>query len=209
MSKPLVLVAVIASFVPRIARADPATTARLLGELSKGARCTDATSPWRPWCIAADGWASGQVASLPKGKALVGITIEIEDGASVADALSKRVTLSALAFGKKSGKPVAKITNINPENDREAESVAAGVMATSAVLKGKARTGQLPKDLSTYVATLPAGASYPVTRGKTGWTWAGQSDAELRRVGAFWVTIEQPRSGRPGVWVGIYTDKVK
>src|SRR5450432_4084106 len=65
-----------------------------LDELRAAAKCDDKASVWRPWCIAAD-WSKGTAGDLPKGKVLVGLTIELEQGKSASDALSNKVTLVA------------------------------------------------------------------------------------------------------------------
>src|SRR5690242_17050238 len=113
-------------------RADPLVT-RQLGELRTAASCQDKASPWRPWCIATE-WATGSAGALPAGKVLVGMTIELEQGKSVRDALSNKVTFVALAIGK-DGK--VKLTDVKPTNADEEKSVAEAIFAASAVFKGR------------------------------------------------------------------------
>ncbi len=76
--------------------ADPAhdVATERLGALKTAARCDDATSPWRPWCVAA-AYDTGTAAALPAGKVLVGLTIELETGKDVATALSDKVSFTA------------------------------------------------------------------------------------------------------------------
>src|SRR6186713_1204442 len=83
--------------IPTLAAADKArvdvTTSRLAA-LKTAARCDDKASPWRPWCVAAD-FETGTAAELPKGKVLVGMTVELEEGKDAAAALSGKVSLTA------------------------------------------------------------------------------------------------------------------
>ncbi len=180
-----------------------------LAELAKAANCDDPASPMRVWCIAATGWASGTAAALPDGDATMpGLTVELEDAKPVGDALTNKVTFSALALHAADGKQMAKITMVKPENDQEAQMTMEAVAALALVFKGKAPAAKLPPALAGYLSTLPAKADYELTRGDHGWSWTGASTAELRKVGENWVAIETPTEGATGIWVTIFTDKV-
>jgi hypothetical protein len=177
------------------AKDDP--TASALARLRTAAKCEDKASPWRPWCIAAD-WSKG-TAELPKGT-LVGLTIQLEDGADAKQALSDRVSFVALAVGK-DGK--VKLTDIKPTAKGEDVMIAEVVMSAAAVFKGKAKTAQVPKDLAGYIKGLQG--TYKAEKNAIEWTWQGQSAAKLRKVGAFWVVIETPAKGN-GIFATILTD---
>jgi len=180
-----------------------------LAELAKAANCDDPASPMRVWCIAATGWATGTAAALPDGDAtLPGLTVELEDGKPVGDALTNKVTFSALALHPADGKEMAKITMVKPENDQEAQMTMEAVAALALVFKGKAPAAKLPQGLAGYLSTLPAKADYELTKGDHGWGWTGASTAELRKVGENWVAIETPTKGATGIWVTLFTDKV-
>ncbi len=180
-----------------------------LAALAKAARCDDPASPMRVWCIAATGWATGTAAALPAGDAaLPGLTVELEDGKPVGDALINAVTFSALALHADGDKEMAKITMVKPENDEESKMTMQAVMAVTMVFKGKAATATLPPALAAYLSTLPAKADYELNKGDHGWSWSGASTAELRKVGDNWVAIETPTEGATGIWVTIFTDKV-
>ena len=204
MKRALVLLVVLAT----AAHADDATdrVARLLGKLHAGANCDDKASPLRPWCIAADGWAKGKSAALPKASVLVGITVTLTEGDVVETELREKVTLSALAFKTDGAHTYVKLASITPSNDDENLQVMKAVGGVSMVLKGKAKKAALPKDLADYVASLPAAASHELTKTSTGWSWTGdQVAAELRQVGDAWVVIEP--SGN-GMYVTVLTDKL-
>ncbi len=177
--------------------ADPVAMA--LGELQTAAKCEDKASVWRPWCIAA-AYETGTAAALPKGKVLVGMTIELEQRKSVTDALSNKVSFVALAIGK-DGK--VKLTDVKPTSAAEQQSVGEAVAAATMVFKGKAKTAKLPADLAAYFKTLKG--AYPAKKTGKAWTWAGASASQLRKVGQFWVVIEVPKA-KNGVFATILTD---
>ncbi|MBS1121282.1 MAG: hypothetical protein H6Q90_3510 [Deltaproteobacteria bacterium] len=148
-----------------------------LGELRTAANCQDKASPWRPWCIAAE-FPSGTAGELPKGKILVGMTVELQQGKDAKQALSDKVSFVALAIDQ-DGK--AKLTDVKPTSKDEEQAVMESIFNTTAVFKGK---------------------------GPTEWTWTGQTQSRMRKVGAFWVVIEIPKAGN-GVFATILTDAWK
>lgn len=179
-----------------------------LSALADAANCDDPNSPMRPWCIAATGWADGDAAPLPDGDAVLpGLTIELEDGESVADALINKVSLSALSLHDDGTKRLATITMVKPENDDEAKMIGEVVVALALVFKGKQTAAKIPAELAGYLGTLPAQANHELTKSDRGWTWKGPSTAQLRKVGEHWVAIETPTQGARGIFVTIFTDK--
>jgi hypothetical protein len=188
--------------IPTLAAADKVrvdvTTSRLAA-LKTAARCDDKASPWRPWCVAAD-FETGTAAELPKGKVLVGMTVELEEGKDAAAALSGKVSLTALAIDA-DGK--VKVTMVKPENKQEEQAVAEAVFNTASVFKGKAATAKLPKELADYFKTLKG--AYAATKSGSQWTWTGASAGKLRKVGSFWVAIEVPKANN-GIFATILTD---
>lgn len=190
--------------VPTLAGADRAepqidlTTDRL-DALRVAAKCDDKASPFRPWCIAA-AFSTGTAAALPKGKVLVGMTIELEVGKDASTALTQSVSFTALAVGK-DGK--VKLTMVKPENDDENKAVAESVFNAAAVFKGKAKSAKLPKALADYFKTLKG--QYATKKAGSDWLWAGASAARMRKVGAFWVVIEVPKANN-GIFATILTE---
>ena len=171
-----------------------------LGNLATAAQCDNKASPWRPWCIAATGWTDGTAADLPAGKVLVGMTIEVENGKDLKQALSDAVSLTAFAIGKDG---TVKVTTVKPTSDAESKSVGEAVFNLAAVFKDKAKVAKLPKDLASYVAGLKG--AYPATKGATEWSWKGASAGRARKVGPWWVVIESP-DAQNGFFVTILTD---
>ena len=182
-------------------------TSSLLRELDTAARCRDRRSPHRVWCIPARGYAGGSAAPIAEGdQVLIGLTLELEVGQPVARALTERVSLASLALRSAGGRVTGKIQAIRPSNPGEERELGAAVASVAATLKGMAPRAAVSPGLMGYLATLPARATYPLTQGAQGWTLAGASDAELRRVGEHLVAIETPRSGR-GIFVSVFTDR--
>jgi hypothetical protein len=170
-----------------------------LNALRAAAKCGDAASVWRHWCIAA-AFETGHTADLPRGKVLLGITIELEEGTDAAKALFDRVGLVALAIDA-DGK--VKLTDVKPSNADEEKSTVEAMSQAAAVFKGKAKVVKLPKDLGDYLKTLRG--AYEVSKSGGQWTWTGQTASRMRKVDAFWVVIEVPRA-RNGIFATILTD---
>ncbi len=76
------------------------------------------------------------------------------------------------------------------------------------VLHGKGASVTLAAPLYKYVTGLPGQVKYPLARAGAEWRFTGQSDARLRKLGAFWVVVELPHDGPEGIFVSIYTDKL-
>ncbi|HEY1558903.1 MAG TPA: hypothetical protein VGF94_28965 [Kofleriaceae bacterium] len=196
----LALVALVLSFaVPARADSTGDKLTAALGKLATAASCSNKASPWRPWCIAATGWAGGKVGELPKGKVLLGITIELEDGKDTAKQLGDAVGLSAWAID---GDGKLKVTYVTPSNEDEKKPIAEALFDLSSQMKGKTASAAIPKDLAGYVGGLKG--AYAATKGKTEWTWQGKSAARARQVGAYWVVVETPDAGN-GFFVTVFT----
>jgi hypothetical protein len=129
--------------------------ATALGQLATAANCSNKASPWRPWCIAATGWATGKPGELPKGKVLLGLTIELEDGKDVAKQLSDAVGMSALVIDA-DGK--VKVTYVTPSNPDEGKTIATAIFNLSSELKGKTASAQVPKDLAGAATSSRSGS---------------------------------------------------
>lgn len=197
MLKPLVIATSLAVAAGTAAADDLAT--KQLAALAAAANCKDASSPFRPWCIAAD-FATGKPVELPKGKTLVGITIELETGKDAKAALTDKVMPVALVVDDQG---LVKITDITPSNDGEKQMLGEAVFNLAAVFKGKATTAKLPKDLASYIKSMTG--KYKPTKSATEWTWQGESAARLRKVGNFWVSVETPAK-KNGIWASVFTE---
>jgi len=160
-----------------------------LTSLALVAKCTEKATPWRPWCFVVD-FPQGSAKELPK-KSLVGMTVELETGKDVKDALSNKVTFVALAIDS-DGK--VKLTDVKPTSDAERKTVGEAVAAVTLVFKGKAKTAKLPKELSSFVKTLEGKYETKATRGSIIWT--GANPSELHKVGDFYAVIFSPGSRR-------------
>ena len=197
LKAPLLVIFVVA--LARPAAADTDIVAKQLAALGEAASCKDAASPFRPWCIVAD-FATGKAADLPKGKKLVGITIELAVGADTKQALTDKVSPSVLVIDDAG---MAKLSRIKGSNDSEKTMLGEAVASLSALFKHKSTTAKLPADLTSYVKTLKA--KYPTKKTANEWTWAGESAGRLRKVGDFWVAIEIP-STNEGIFASVFTE---
>lgn len=199
MLKSLLLITMLASPVLADEAPMPDLTKTQLEGLRTAAKCLDKSSPWRPWCIAAD-FEKGIAAELPKGKVLVGMTIALENGKDASKALSDSVSLTALVVGA-DGK--ATVTNVQPENADESKATLEAVANLALVFKDKAATAKMPKALADYFKTMKG--QYATKKSGTEWTWTAASPTRMRKVGKHWVVIEAPANGK-GILATILTD---
>jgi hypothetical protein len=156
----------------------------------------------RVWCLAA-GWARGTAADLPADGVLAGLTIGLAVDVPDRELLSSEVTLSAFAVRGGAGL----ITDVPPENPAERRVVAEAIAALAAALKGDGPRRALAASLTRYLATLPAGASHPLTRTASEWRMSGKADARVRRLpSGAWMAVEFPGDGPAGIFVSLYPD---
>ena len=190
-------------------RTDAQMTTDLLAQMHDALGCPRSSHAERAFCAAADGWDKGQAAPLPASPSLlVGLSVSLPVGDPVDKALEQTVRFAALGVRGGDG-PLARIVSIDPSNPDEQKLVDAALAATHAFWNGKADSIALPKDLQDYLADLPS-AGYKLTKGAHGWTWkSGATQAELRKVGDTWVAVEVPLKGDRGLFVSVFTPKVK
>jgi hypothetical protein len=190
-------------------RSDAQMTSDLLGQVHDALGCPHSTHAERAFCAAADGWDKGEAAPLPaQPSLLVGLSVSLPESDPVDKALEQTVRFAAL--GVRGGDaPLARIVSLEPSNPDEQKLVDAGLAATHAFWNGSAASVALPKDLTDYLADLPS-AGYKLTRGAHGWTWTnGSALGELRKVGDVWMAVEVPQKGDRGLFVSIFTAKLK
>ncbi len=191
------------------AKTDAQLIDELLSQVGDALGCPKSSSAQRAFCIAAEGWAKGEAAELPAAPSLlVGLSLSLPEADPVDKALEQTVRFAALGV-RGGAKPLARIASMEPSNADEKKLVDAAVASTSAVFKGEADTASLPKDLAEYLADLPS-AGYAMQKGAHGWTWSsGATTAELRKAGAYWIAVEVPQKGDRGIFVSIFTSKLK
>jgi hypothetical protein len=173
--------------------------AEMLPRLDAAAGCPASKSVW---CLAKPLWEKGTAADLPAAGVVPGISIGLEQKKPNAELLETEVDFSA--FAVKAGKGL--ITDVPPESAAEKRTLASAVSAVAAALK-KGGPVTLPPALARYLATLPAGASHPLSRTAAEWRMSGKAEAWIRRGPAGgWIVVEVPAEGPPGVFVSIYHD---
>jgi len=171
--------------------------AALLARLGPAASCPGSH---RVWCIASERWSAATAADLPPTGVVAGITIGLERDKPDAELLETAVSLSALAV--KDGRGL--IIDIPPENATEKKTIGAAIAQIGAVLKNGGHV-ELPPALARLLATLPAGATHPLTRTPAGWRMSGKAEGWIRRIpGGPWIAVEVPGDGPIGIFVSIY-----
>lgn len=192
---------------PRTSGAELIT--KILGQVHDSAGCPSETAPHRVWCIAADGWATGTAADLPSGSHLfVGLSAGFIEDESIEDGLTGNVFFAAFGM-RNEGKPTGLITDVNPKGVDEQAMVKDAVAEVTEVFKGKQPKARLAKPLHDWISEIPPAANHALIREATGWRLEGRARAELRKVGDYWVALELPTEGPPGLFVSIFTDKIE
>jgi hypothetical protein len=189
---------------PRIE--DDAIIDAMLARLGTVASCPGSR---RVWCVAASGWSRGEPATLPAGSvALVGVTVGLQRDKPDDELLAVDVALSALVFRPEGEKTVGLITDIPPSNPGEQRLMRNAMSSIARVVRGEDERVKLAPSLVRHLDSLPAQASYPLSRGPDGadWRMTGKSNARIRKVGRSWVAIEVPRAGPEGIFVSVYPE---
>jgi len=171
--------------------------AEMLPRLDSAAGCPASKSLW---CLAKPMWEKGTASDLPAAGVVPGITIGLEQKKPDKELLETPVDFSA--FAVKGGKGL--ITDVPPESAAEKRTLATAVGAVAKALKqGGPLT--LPPALARYLASLPAGATHPLSRTAAEWRMSGKAEAWIRRGPAGgWIVVEIPGEGPPGIFVSIY-----
>ncbi len=175
-----------------------------LASLYRAARCHSAKSPFRPWCIVTNGWKRGQASPLlPKGKqkVFVGFAVPIKTGAAVN---FNRLKLAALVVRKDGSKYFATIITVTPDNDKERKVMAQAVFDLALVFKGRSKAAKIDSKLLGFLRGRASKASYVLTKTAKSWSLAGKINAQIRKVGPYWVALERAPKG---VFVNLFTDR--
>jgi hypothetical protein len=190
-------------------RTDAQLADELLSQVGDALGCPKSSSEQRAWCIAADGWARGQAGELPADPSLlVGLSLSLPEDDPVDKALEQTVHFAALGV-RGGAQPLARIASMQPSDADEQKLLDPAVAGVTAVFKGESDAVALPKELRDYLADLPS-AGYSARKGERGWTWkSGSTHAELRKAGTYWIAVEWPEKGDRGIFVSIFTSKLK
>jgi hypothetical protein len=187
---------------------DPKLIEEMLGALRKEVGCPSATSKYRLWCLATEGWAKGEAGALPARGLYVGLSLSLAEGDPVDDWLENGVTFSALGVRTVDGKPMARIAELAPKNKDAAELVGPAMKSVSQVFQAEKTEVVLSKEMHDYLHDLPEAADYEMRKDAQGWRWKSVSESELRQAGPYWLAVEIPPEGARGVIISIFTDKI-
>lgn len=185
---------------------------KMLDALAKDLDCAKSKSLARLglWCLGPRGFKSGRQPPLPRSsRVYVGVTVELERGKPVRQALLKKVHPAALAVRRDGGQVFGKITSITPSNAEEKKSLGRAVFVIAAVLKGRTQQARLDQGLVTFLRSLPSKASYRIkSKGLKEWRISGASRARIRKLGSVLVAVEVPKAGN-GIFLSLFTERFK
>jgi hypothetical protein len=179
----------------------------LLAKLGQGAGCPQG-GELSHWCIAADGWAGGAAGEIPAGEHLYyGFTVAIVADEPVEQALNEEVTLAAMGLKNDGGKRFGIVTDVLPQSQDQQLAIGRSAGEVARVLHGEAERAHIDPLVHEDFKVLPQYAKYPLTDEHLGWRIGNAARGELRRIGEYWVVLESPTEGPPGIFVSIFTDE--
>jgi hypothetical protein len=121
-------------------------------------------------------------------------------------AIQHGVRLAAVALAHDQGRDFASLTELQPDDEKEAAELREALAQVQGVLLGSAPRAEIPRHLYDFIASS-RNATHPLLRTTHGWSFEGAHATELRRVGTDWAVVETS-STEPGAWISIMTDAV-
>lgn len=169
------------------------------------ASCDDKANAIAAWCMAANEFGAASPAEVPPTSTRLGVTTFVVTKDASKATLEKFMHLSSLAI-RRADPGFALISEVKPDNDAEradTNRVAGLVFQHFAGRDVKLGAGEA---MSGYLDGLAARASYPLTKHDNGYRVVGGSNADLRRIGKAWVSIEVPKNDPAGIWLSVFAD---
>lgn len=185
---------------------DLATT--ILARLDEAAGCARAPSVF---CLATRGWADGVAGEIPPGRHLfVGVALALVEEEPAGEALEQPI-LVGMGLRRDGAALAAMVAEPEIKDRAAAELVERTLAGIVAVLETPtAAPAGVPAPLYDFFAPLPEVAPYALVRGAHGWSFDGSGQTtELRKVGKVWLAIEIPHEGPRGIYLTIFTDRVR
>lgn len=195
---------------------DSAMTTAHLGRLAAKLNCpVSADSEDARWCEVAKGWPDAKYAELPEGDSLVllGLTrwIATEGELDLEDLYP-----ATMALRRAEGTTYGDVVRIKNRSEVNAHHINGMIVQLKRFWAGQSKEVILTeKELYGYVERRAEKAEKPMTAHNQGWQLAGGNRFDVRKVGAYWVAVWQPKQ-KPeepaGVHVAIleqvpFTDK--
>lgn len=182
-------------------RAVPAE--ELLIELAKAARCADPEPAGPAWCVVANGWSEGVAADIPTGsRVLVGVGALLESGKVELETLAQNATLHGLALRNENGALLARVVDVEPDNDEEAQLLKSTAANLVAVIEERAALAPFAPVLRDFFAAQQA--TLALSKGERGWLIAGPPAVEMRQIGSYWVTLSRPHAAPRSLAIAIF-----
>jgi hypothetical protein len=181
-----------------------ATVASVARRFAAELKCGPASKdPHRGWCPVG-GLDKAGFSAPAQAQVLLGLTVELADGAKVPASLLEHVRLGVLSVGPSS----ARITDLRPSNKDEEKELAGVIFELGKALKGQDKAAVIPvsKGLAGYLQGEGRKPGRPLRTGAGGAHFTGQIPARLYRLtgqpyGDAYVVVEQAPNG---IFVSIY-----
>lgn len=155
------------------------------------------------WCEVAKGWPQAKYADLPEGDELVllGLTrwIATEGELDLADLYP-----ATMALRRAEGTTYGDVVRIKNRSEVNAHHINGMIVQLKRAWAGKSKEVILTeKELYSYVARRAEKAEKPMAAHNQGWQLAGGNRFDVRKVGAYWVAVWQPKQ-KPNEPAGVH-----
>lgn len=172
---------------------DPAATSVAL---VRRAVCKDA--PKSDWCLSLREWSAVLDSPLPsEPQGLIGLGITAPPGVKTLDLNTAATRLSVLALNQNG----VELSRLQPSTPQEQALLAPTSARVAEVLGSQDQSLAIAPEVATYIDGRALGASLVPNIKGGGWTARG---VELRKVGAYWVSVE-PLSEGEGHRVAVHS----
>lgn len=173
----------------------------------KAAHCDDESEAIEAWCLAARGFAKATRPKLPETGTLLGVTTFVQTDGASAETLEKYTHLSSLAFRNDGDEAFGFVAEVKGQTADEKTETKRVVDVIFDQIAGKKGQIEAETPMRNYLDGLPKKAKYPLEKHDNGYKLDGGSNADLRKVGKYWVTVEIPRKDPAGIWLSVFTNQ--
>jgi hypothetical protein len=175
--------------------------AKIKAQFQSAFKCNAGSSDLnRHWCPV--GQIGNEPFSAPASvTTLLGVTMEVRDGAAVGQDMLKTTSLSAMHLGAKN----VRVTSLKPSNADEQKELAEAVFNVGKALKGQAGEIAISKSLAGYLDQERRHAGYPLTVTKNFAGYVAKLPSRIYRSGHTYVVLEKAAGG---AFVSVFTDGV-
>ncbi|MBW2458741.1 MAG: hypothetical protein JRI68_29855 [Deltaproteobacteria bacterium] len=174
-------------------------------EIARQAAGCSGSQPIEPWCTAAAGFTAGTPAK-PTKRTHLGLATFVQTKGASPGTLKQHQHLASLSFRSSGSRTFAFIAKVSPDDASERIEVARVESLLLQWFGGGRPPVRVSLGMAGYLDGLPAKTKYEAVAHDHGYAVKGGTNAELRRVGDYWVTAEVPRKNPAGIYFSVFHD---